>query len=500
MSGIVQVAEQFHSRNEAWDLKAYVLGALFYRYLSEDLVAFINSEEHRAGRDGFDYLSIDDDTAELAREAIMEEKGYFLLPGQLFSAVQVAASKDVNLNETLLAVFAAISGSARGTRSEHAFMGLFDGFDPNAGLLGDSVIDRNRRLAKLLTDVGAHPVTDAADDFDELLRYYVTTAGKKGGDHFTPPTVASLVAELAAAASPHARTVYDPAFGSGSLLIKTRDLVGTDAKLLGQDLAKTNYNMARMNLLIHGVEFDRFDLAGGVSTLTEPAHREDEPFDLIVSNPKWSTSWPGTDDSTLINDERYSPAAVLAPKKYHDLAFTMHSASWLGESGVAVLIQFPGTLYREKAEQKIRKYLVSNNLVDTVIQMPPDWGYGVTAPGAIVILRKGKTDHDVLFVDASHSYDRVGNKNEIAERHRKRIVDAVQARVSVEHLAQRVSNGAIASQDFNLTVNRYVSPADERVPVDIASLNAEIAAIVARQSALRLEIDSTVFDHEGAPA
>lgn len=500
MSGIIKVAEAFHSKTEAWDLKAYVLGALFYRHLSEDLVSFVNAEELRAGVQSFDYATIDDDTAGRIREEIVDEKGYFLLPSQLFGTVQSAASDDLNLNETLKAVFSAIDSSAIGTRSEHAFKGLFDSFDPNASALGDSVIDRNKRLAKLLVAIDAHPVTDAAADFDELLRYYVTTAGKKGGDHFTPPTVADLVAELAVAANPAALKVYDPAFGSGSLLIKTRDLLDTDVELLGQELVKTNYNMARMNLLIHGVEFDRFDLEGGVSTLTAPAHRDDEPFDLIVSNPKWSSSWPGADDAVLINDDRFSPAAVLAPKKYHDLAFTMHSAASLATDGVAVLVQSQGTLYRGHAEQKIREYLVTRNLIETVIQLPPDWGYGVTAPGAIVIIRKFKNDSDILFIDASSECDRVGGKNEVSEKHRGNILEAVRRRESVDHFARRVPNEDVAIESFSLTVNRYVQPVDEHQDVDPKVLNADIASMVSHQHALRQQIDAIVNELEGARA
>lgn len=496
MSGIVQIAEQFHSETEAWDLKAYVLGALFYRFLSEDLVAFINGEEHAAGDAGFRYAKLDDVKAEMARLTSIDEKGYFLLPSQLYTAVEARAAKDENLNETLAAVFGAIEGAAKGTSSEHAYSGLFNSFDPNASVLGDSVAARNKRLAKLLIDIGGHSLTDAAADFDELLRYYVTTAGKKGGNHFTPPTIAELVARLATTGRPRARTVYDPAFGSGSLLIKSWKLLADDPILSGQEIVLTNYNMARMNLLVHGIEFGWFDLAGGASTLTEPAHRAVEPFDIIVSNPKWSTPWPGDADPLLINDERFSPAGVLAPKQYHDLAFTMHAASWLASDGVAVLIQFPGTLYRGKSEAKIRQYLITNNLIDTVIQLPPDWGYGVTVPGVIVILRKSKHDNAVLFIDASEQFKRVGNKNELLDAHQQKIVDAFVARKDSPYFARLVPNEDIALEQFDLSATRYVQPDDNRVAIDISALNSEIAEIVRYQSDLRSGIDAIVADLE----
>lgn len=497
MSAIVQVAKQFHSETESWDLKAYVLGALFYRFLSEDLVDFINAEERAAGNIDFEYAGLDDHTADRARHTIIEEKGYFLLPSQLYTAILNSSDNDDNLNETLSDVFKAVDTTAAGSASEDVYKGLFSAFDPNALVLGDSVAARNTRLASLLKTIGAYEMSNAAEDFDELLRYYVTTAGKKGGDHFTPPTVAELVARLAIEANPEARSIYDPAFGSGSLLIRTRQRLGHDAIVSGQELVRTNFNMARMNLLSHGIEFGWIDLAGGASTLTDPSHRENEPFDIIVSNPKWSQKWDGKDDPLLINDDRFAPAAVLAPKQYHDLAFTMHAAAWLAPDGVAVLVQFPGTLYRGNAEAKIRQYLVTNNLVDTIIQLPPDWGYGVTVAGVIVILRKAKHDNDVLFVDASTQVKRVGNKNELLEDHQKAILAAVASRTDVEHFARLVSNDQIAFEQFDLSVSRYVRTIDDRPTVDITELNAGIARIVAHQAELRGSIDEIVSDLEG---
>lgn len=498
MSGIVEVAKQFHSDTEAWDLKSYVLGALFYRFLSEDLEEYINVEELAAGFDDFDYATLDDDTAEQARFTTIEEKGYFLLPSQLFAATQAAAVLDENLNETLATVFKAVEATAVGSPSENVYKGLFSAFDPNALVLGDSVYARNKRLVSLLTSIASYQMTNAADDFDELLRYYVTTAGKKGGDHFTPPTIAELVARLATDAQPEARSIYDPAFGSGSLLIKARQRLAHDANLSGQELVRTNYNMARMNLLVHRIEFGWINLDGGASTLTDPLHRDNEPFDIVVSNPKWSQKWVGKDDSLLINDERFAPAGVLAPKKYHDLAFTMHAVSWLATDGVAVLVQFPGTLYRGGTEAKIRQYLVQNNLIDTVIQLPPDWGYSVTVAGVIVILRKSKRDSAVLFVDASKQFKRVGNKNELLEEHQRTILGAVSARENIENFARLVPNEDLALEQFDLSVSRYVQPIDERMAIDIRALNSEIAQIVQRQKDLRRGIDAAVADLEGA--
>ena len=501
MTNIVQVVEKFHSRSEAWDLKAYVLGALFYRFISEDLCVYLNSQERDAGNAGFDYLGLSDTEAEYGRSTTIEEKGYFLLPSQLFGRVQASAGDDENLNETLNSVFASITSAAKGTASEHAFDGLFTTFNPNNEVLGDTVAKRNQRLAKLMSDIGQHQMSDAAADFDELLRYYVTTAGKTGGDHFTPPTISQLVSRLATAANPTARTIYDPAFGSGSLLIECSRRLSDGAsvsRLFGQELVLTNFNMARMNLMLHGIGFDHFDLAGGDSTLTEPAHSSDEPFDIIVSNPKWSTSWPGADDSLLINDPRFSPAGVLAPRNYHDLAFTMHAASWLAVDGVAVLVQFPGTLYRGNAEAKIRKYLVEANLVDAVIQLPPDWGYGVTVPGCIVVIRRTKSDNSILFIDASREFKRVGKKNELQESHQRRVLDAFNTRRDVENFSRVVTRADVEARNYNLLVSTYVQPRTAAKSVDIRVLNAQIADTVQRQAVLRDAIDAIVADLEEA--
>jgi len=503
MTSIVQVAERLHSEAEAWDLKAYVLGALFYRFISEDLCDYLNREEREAGNIAFDYASLSDAEAEYGRQATVEEKGYFLLPSQLFARVQATANSEENLNEILNRTFASITSSARGTSSEHAFDGLFDSFDPNSQALGDTVAKRNQRLAKLLIDIGSHQMLDAAASFDELLRYYVTIAGKKGGDHFTPPSIAQLVARLAAAGNPAAGAIYDPAFGSGSLLIECNKRLSDSAsssRVLGQELVLTNFNMARMNLMLHGIGFDHFDLAGGASTLTDPTHASDELFDIIVSNPKWSASWPGDKDPLLISDPRFAPAGVLAPKQYHDLGFTMHAASQLAPGGIAVLVQSLGTLYRGKAEAKLRGYLVESNLVDTVIQLPPDWGYGVTVPGCVVVLRRAKRDDAILFIDASREFERVDSKNELLESHQRKILDAFLSRADIDHFSRLATREEVQAEGFNLSVSNYVEPQSNAQTINIRLLNAEITGIVRTQTILREEIDAIVAELEGSDA
>jgi type I restriction enzyme M protein len=293
--------------------------------------------------------------------------------------------------------------------------------------------------------------------------------------------------------------VYDPACGSGSLLLKFAKVLGRDNVRLGffgQEVNLTTYNLCRINMFLHDVNYEKFDIAHG-DTLTDPQHWDDEPFEAIVSNPPYSTRWDGDANPLLINDPRFAPAGVLAPKSRADLAFTMHMLSWLAVNGTAAIVQFPGVLYRGGAEQKIRKYLVDNNYVDTVIQLPPDLFFGTTIATCIVVLKKSKADNSTLFIDASKEFVRQGNKNKLTDANQQRILDAFTTRADADHFATLVENSAIAGNGYNIAVSSYVEAKDTREAIDIKELNAEIAQIVARQSELRREIDAIVADLEG---
>ncbi|HZT94757.1 MAG TPA: type I restriction-modification system subunit M [Gaiellaceae bacterium] len=502
---IWRIANDLRGSVDGWDFKAYVLGMLFYRFISENLTAYLNEQEGRAGNPDFDYAALGDAEAERGRRETVSEKGFYILPSQLFANVRERARHDENLNETLAAVFRGIEGSAIGTGSEDDIKGLFDDLDVNSSKLGPTVEKRNQKLVRLLNAIGdldlghADNTIDAfGDAYEYLMTMYASSAGKSGGEFFTPQEVSELLAQITVVGKTEVNKVYDPACGSGSLLLKFAKVLGRDNVRLGffgQEVNLTTYNLCRINMFLHDVNYEKFDIAHG-DTLTDPAHWDDEPFEAIVSNPPYSIKWDGDANPLLINDPRFAPAGVLAPKSKADLAFTMHMLSWLAVNGTAAIVEFPGVLYRGGAERKIRKYLIDNNYVDTVIQLPPDLFFGTMIATCIIVLKKSKADNKTLFVDASREVVRQGNKNKLSEANRQTILAAFMARTDAEHFAALIDNDTIAENDYNIAVSSYVEAEDTRETVDIATLNAEIAQIVARQAELRRQIDSIVADLE----
>jgi type I restriction enzyme M protein len=422
--------------------------------------------------------------------------------------VRKRAASDQNLNETLEAVFTNIEGSAAGTPSEDDLKGLFDDLDVNSAKLGNTVARRNEKLMRLLDAVGDlnlgsfadHTIDAFGDAYEYLMQMYASQAGKSGGEFYTPQEVSELLARITVVGKTSVNKVYDPACGSGSLLLKFKKVLGSEnvhGGFFGQEINLTTYNLARINMFLHDVNFEQFSIAHG-DTLTDPLHLDDEPFEAIVSNPPYSIRWEGDDNPLLINDERFAPAGVLAPKSKADLAFTMHILSALAVDGTAAIVEFPGVLYRGGAEQKIRKYLIDNNYVDAVIQLPPDLFFGTTIATCIIVLKKSKSDNAVLFIDASKEFVREGNKNKLTDANRERILEAFVARADVAHFTKLVQRDELAENGYNLSVTSYVEAEDTREVVDIVALNAEIAEIVARQQELRDAIDEIVADLEGA--
>ena len=504
---IWRIANDLRGSVDGWDFKSYVLGMLFYRFISENLTAYLNAHEHLAGNAGFEYANLPDADAEGPRAAVIQEKGFYILPSDLFVNVRKRARNDENLNETLSRVFAHIEESARGAASEDDLKGLFDDLDVNSGKLGPTVAKRNEKLVALLEAVGDlklgsyadHTIDAFGDAYEYLMQMYASSAGKSGGEYYTPQEVSELLARITVVGKTEVNKVYDPACGSGSLLLKFAKVLGKEnvrKGFYGQEINLTTYNLCRINMFLHDVNYNDFDVAHG-NTLTDPAHWDDEPFEAIVSNPPYSIKWEGDANPLLINDERYAPAGVLAPKSKADLAFTMHMLSWLAVNGTAAIVEFPGVLYRGGAEQKIRKYLIDNNYVDTVIQLPPDLFFGTTIATCVVVLKKSKADNKILFIDASAEFVRQGNKNKLTEANQTKILDAFAARADVAHVATLVDYDTIAENGYNIAVSSYVAAKDTRVAVDIKELNAEIDRIVARQSELRKQIDAIVADLEG---
>ena len=492
---------------DGWDFKNYVLGTMFYRYISENLTNYINAGEREAGKKDFDYAQMGDAEAEEAREGLVEEKGFFILPSELFVNVNAGADKDENLNETLERVFNHIEGSAKGSSSESSFAGLFDDFDVNSNKLGATVAKRNERLAKLLHgvanmnlgDVKDHDIDAFGDAYEYLMTMYASKAGKSGGEFFTPADVSELLTRLGTVGKTEINKVYDPACGSGSLLLKAEKVLGREAVrngFFGQEINITTYNLCRINMFLHDIGFDKFDIACE-DTLTAPQHWDDEPFELIVSNPPYSIKWAGNDNPLLINDPRFSPAGVLAPKSKADLAFIMHSLSWLAANGTAAIVCFPGIMYRGGAEQKIRKYLTDNNFIDCVIQLPYNLFFGTPIDTCIMVLKKGKSDNKTLFIDASKECIKVPKNNKLTPANIDRIVDTFARRTEEAHFSHLARYEEIEANGYNLSVSTYVEAEDTREKIDIEKLNEEIRQIVAREEVLRSEIDKIVAEIEG---
>ncbi len=470
---IWRIANDLRGSVDGWDFKSYVLGMLFYRFISENLTAYLNEEERAAGNLNFDYATLPDTDAEFGRASTVEEKGFYVLPSDLFANVRERARHDPDLNETLARVFTHIEASALGTASEDDFKGLFDDLDVNSTKLGQTVAKRNEKVVKLLDAIGDlnigtyadHTIDAFGDAYEYLMQMYASSAGKSGGEYYTPQEVSELLARITVVGKTEVNKVYDPACGSGSLLLKFAKVLGKEnvrQGFFGQEINLTTYNLCRINMFLHDVNYEKFDIAHG-DTLIDPLHWDDEPFEAIVSNPPYSIRWAGDANPLLINDPRYAPAGVLAPKSRADLAFTMHMLSWLAVNGTAAIVEFPGVLYRGGAEQKIRKYLVDNK---------------------------------ILFIDGSAEFVRPGNKNKLTEANQKRILNAFTDRADIDHFARLVDYANIAENGYNIAVSSYVEAEDTREAVDITKLNAEIALIVARQAELRDQIDKIVDDVE----
>lgn len=488
----------------------YTLGALFYRFISENITDYCNRLMREAGVPDPDYAHMSDETAENARNQIVNAKGFFILPSQLFINVANDARDNKELNTTLSNNFRAIENSAIGKPSENDVKGLFSNFNTNDQGLGNTVAARNELLTTLLESVRDLNFTTYIESgldvfgicYEHLIKMYALNAGIKGGEFYTPGEVSYLLAMIAVAGRKTVNKVYDPACGSGSLLLNFIRVMGTKNVtdgFYGQEINIRTYNLCRMNMFLHNVNYDHFDIQNG-DTLKNPLHTDDEPFDAIVSNPPYSVPWEGDSDATLINDPRFSPAGVLAPRSKADFAFTMHMLSWLSAEGTAAIVEFPGVLYRSGAEQKIRKYLITNNFVDTIIQLPSNLFFGTSIATCILVLKKNKSDNRVCFIDAGNEFVHEGNKNKLSDENLAKIYQAHMEKSEIKHFSHVVTTADIAEEDYNLSVSTYVEQEDTREKIDIKDLNTRIADIVAREVQLRKDIDEIVAELEGGTA
>src|SRR5690554_1565525 len=501
---IWRIANDVRGSVDGWDFKHFVLGTLFYRFISENFSTYIEGGDER-----IDYAKLSDDviTPEIKEDAI-KTKGYFIYPSQLFINVAKAANTNTDLNTDLKSIFDAIEGSANGYPSEPDIKGLFADFDTTSSRLVNTVEGKNDRLAKVLKGIDEltfgnfedNQIDLFGDAYEFLISNYAANAGKSGGEFFTPQHVSKLIAQLAMHGQTSVNKIYDPAAGSGSLLLQAKkhfDNHIIEDGFFGQEINHTTYNLARMNMFLHNVNYDKFNIVLG-DTLLNPQLGDAKPFDAIVSNPPYSIKWIGSDDPTLINDDRFAPAGVLAPKSKADFAFVLHALSYLSSKGRAAIVCFPGIFYRGGAEQKIRKYLVDNNFVETVISVAPNLFFGTSIAVNILVLSKSKTDNTTQFIDASGEgfFKKATNTNVLTDKHVDKIMKLFDRKEDVDHIAVSVGNDKIAENDYNLSVTSYVEAEDTREVIDIVELNAEIKETVAKIDRLRADIDEIVKEIE----
>ena len=504
---IWSIADDLRGAVDGWDFKQYILGIMFYRYISENITNYINDGERQAGDKEFDYSKLSDKEAESVREDLVKVKGFFILPSELFCNVcKDAKTHKEDLNEILEKVFRNIENSAKGAESEDDFSGLFEDIDVNSNKLGATVAKRNERLIKILEGINGlnlgnyqeNSIDAFGDAYEFLMTMYASNAGKSGGEFYTPQEVSELLTRLAVVGKTSVNKVYDPACGSGSLLLKAAKILGKENVrngFYGQEINLTTYNLCRINMFLHDIGYDKFNIACE-DTLVSPQHWDDEPFEVIVSNPPYSIKWAGDDNAVLINDPRYSPAGVLAPKSAADYAFIMHSLAWLATNGTASIVCFPGILYRGRAEQKIRKYLIDNNFIDCIIQLPDNLFFGTSIATCIMILKKSKKDNSTLFINATKECVKVTNNNKLTDENINNIVDLFTNRVDKQYVAKLVSNKKIAENDYNISVSTYVEKEDTREIIDINILNKKIEDVVAKEQILRDEINKVIAEIE----
>lgn len=500
---IWQIANDVRGSVDGWDFKQYVLGTLFYRFISENFSAYIE-----AGDDSVDYASFPDDSPilEQIKEDTIKTKGYFIYPSQLFENVAKNANDNPNLNTDLKAIFNAIESSANGYPSEQDIKGLFADFDTTSSRLGNTVADKNKRLTAVLKGVSEldfgnfeHNQIDLfGDAYEFLISNYAANAGKSGGEFFTPQSVSKLIAQLAMHGQDSINKIYDPACGSGSLLLQAKkhfDKHIIEDGFFGQENNHTTYNLARMNMFLHNINYDKFEIALG-DTLLAPQFGDSKPFDAIVSNPPYSIKWIGSDDPTLINDDRFAPAGVLAPKSKADFAFILHALSYLSAKGRAAIVTFPGIFYRGGAEAKIRQYLIDNNFVESVIALAPNLFFGTSIAVNILVLSKSKHDNKTQFIDASDIFKKETNNNILTDEHINQILTLFADKTDVPHQVAMVDYDTIKANDYNLAVSSYVEAKDTREVIDIDVLNEEIRQTVSKISTLRQSIDEIIKEIE----
>lgn len=528
---IWKIANDLRGAVDGWDFKQYVLCTIFYRYLSESFCDYVNKRERDAGNENFDYSKLsNEEVPDDLKKMTVTDKGYYISPGDLFSNVCKAAQKDNSkLNTELQEIFRRIEKSSRkdidknNNKLPPCMEGLFGDFDASSKKLssGGNAGTEHSLICKKLTSVllavrdmklGSVEETGIdtyGDAYEYLMAMYASSAGKSGGEFYTPQEVSQLLARLTLEGQEdRVKSVYDPACGSGGLLLQFVKILKKrkgELRIFGQEINITTYNLCRMNMFLHGVDPANFFIRLG-DTLTEPAfipRNEDddkkiEYFDAVVSNPPYSIKWKGKDDSILINDPRYRDAAILAPQGKADLAFIETALFHLKETGVAAIVCFPGVLYRGGAEEKIREYLLDNNYIDTIIALPSNLFFGTSIATCIMVLKKCKTnDPNVLFIDASAEFVKVTNNNKLTDENISNILGLFCERKDKKYLSKLVPTSELIANHSNLSVSSYVEKEDKRERIDIAALNKELKEVVKKEEELRRAIDRIVEELDG---
>lgn len=498
------VANVLRGKMHADEYKNYILGFIFYKYLSEKLELYVN--EKLLKREKSTFVEIKTSTKEgkamlaAAQKACVDHLGFFLKPTELFSYLvkkgngEIKGEENTFILEDLKSVLNSIERTSMGTSSEDDFKGLFDDVDLSSSKLGARENQKNEVIVEVLTILSGidFKLQDSKSDllgdaYEYLIGEFAAGAGKKGGEYYTPAQVSRLISRIVTHGKNRIRSVYDPTCGSGSLLLRVGDYTDV-ANYYGQELNPTTYNLGRMNMILHGIHFDNFTIKQG-DTLREDMH-PDLKAEAIVANPPFSAKWKGDTDPVLAQDDRFSQYGRLAPKSAADYAFVTHMLYHLADNGTMAVVLPHGALFRSGAEGQIRQYIVEKqNYLDAVIGLPSNLFYGASIPAVIMVFSKcRKEDQDILFIDASKEFEKGKNQNRLTDEHIDKIFETYKARKEVKKYAHRASLKEIKENEYNLNIPRYVDTFEEEVPIDINAVAKELQQLQKDEVELRNKI------------